>query len=166
MTLTFHIAHTSPGRTRIRWAGDASAKETIRELAAEIEKIDAVVSADPRMTTGSIIIEHDDIEWPSLQAQLSDQLSMIFTPCVPPMKRSGAKALSQSIDNLDGTLNKLNMDFDSLTLLMLSTLAVIQALRGQVIGSSSSFLWYAFNLAIMARNRTDKAGDELPESTD
>ena len=166
MTLTFYIAHTSPGRTRIRWAGDASEKGRIIQLAAEIEKINAVVSADPRMTTGSIVIEHDGIEWSSLQTQLSDQLSMVFPPIAQPMKRSGAKALSQSIDNLDGALNKVNMDFDSLTLLMLSTFAIIQALRGQIIGSSSSFLWYAFNLAVMARNRTDKPGDEQPETTE
>jgi hypothetical protein len=166
MTPTFYIAHSSPGRTRIRWAGDASEKSRVTEYAAEIENLAETVTADPRMVTGSIIIEHDALPWSSLQARLTDQLSLTFTATPEAGKRSGTEALNKNIDDLDGALKHLNMDFDSLTLLILSVLAIIQAARGQVMSSSVSFLWYAFNLLMMARNRTDRISQDIPETTE
>ena len=163
MTAVFYIAHTSPGRARIRWAGDTADKGNITELATRIESIPTVVSADPRITTGSIVIEHDAVDWPSLQAQLVDQLSMSFVAPPPAVKHSGAEALNRDIDRVDGALKHVNMDFHSVTLLMLSCLAIIQALRGQVMSSSVSFLWYAFTLATMARDRKNPIKDDIPE---
>lgn len=166
MTPSFYIAHSSPGRTRIRWAGDASEKSCVSELAAEIENLAEAVKADPRMTTGSIIIEHDDMPWSSLQARLTDQLSLTFTATPEPVNRSGTEVLNNNIDDLNGALKYLNMDFYSLMVLMLSVLAIIQAMRGQVMSSSGSYLWYAFNLLMMARNRTGKISEDLPETNE
>jgi hypothetical protein len=82
------------------------------------------------------------------------------------VKRSGTAALNENIDNLDGALKHLNMDFNSLMLAILSVLAIIQAMRGQVMSSSGSYLWYALNLLMMARNRPDKIGEDIPETTE
>jgi hypothetical protein len=166
MTPTFYIAHSTPGRTRIRWAGDASEKNCITALATEIENLNGVVKAVPRITTGSIIIEHDEKEWPGLQTELNNKLSLNFTFTSPAMQRSGVESLNQGLDNLDGALKKVNMDFDSVTMLMLSALAIIQALRGQVMSSSVSFLWYAFTLSMMARGKADNFRDDSPDTTE
>ena len=163
MTAVFYVAHTSPGRTRIRWVGDAEEKASVLALAADIESLPEVDRAEPRITTGSIVIQHDGTEWPGLQAQLSDQLSISFAANPAAVKRNGAEALHHDIDLLDGALKRVNTDFDSITLLGLSVLAIIQALRGQVMSSSVSFLWYAFTLAMMARDKADKAKDDIPD---
>ena len=166
MTLPFYIAHATPVRTRIRWAGDTSERNRITALATDIEQLNGVVKAVPRITTGSIIIEHDETQWPSIQAELSEKLSLTFTSKPPAMQRSGVASLNKGLDDLDGALKKVNMDFDSATILMLSALAITQALRGQVMSSSASFLWYAFNLAAMARSKADKIRDDSPDTTE
>jgi len=164
MTPTFYIAHSTSGRTRIRWAGDASEKTTIYELATDIANLHGVDNAVPRMTTGSIIIEHHETEWTTLQPQLTDKLSLEFSSAPPALRRSGAQVLNHRIDNFDGALKNMNLDVTSLTLLLLSVLAIIQALRGQVMGSSVTFLWYAFNIVSRARGKADQMLDDSSDS--
>jgi len=166
MTPIFYIAHRAPGRTRIRWAGDASEKASVFALAAEIENLNADIIADPRITTGSIIIQHEGLPWPSVETQLADRLSITILAGPPTVKGSGAAALYKDINRLDGALKHLNLDFDSVTLLMLSAAAITQALRGQVMSSSVSFLWYAFTLAMMARGKAASDPDPTSDATE
>lgn len=154
MIHAFYIAHTTRGRTRIRWAGEASDKTSIQEVADSIATIEGVDQALPRMATGSIIIEHDQAEWTSLEPQIMDSLSVAFTA---PQSRSGMDVLNQKLDKVDATLKGINTDLPSMTVLLLCVLAITQALRGQVMGNSMSFLWYALSIASMARGSTAAA---------
>ena len=160
MTPLFYVAHATPGRTRIRWAGDSDDKYIVSELAGDFANVAGVVTVEPRTVTGSIIIQHDGQEWPTLQSALSDQLSIEFTAAPPAVKRNGADAVNDSIDTIDDALKLVNMDFDSFLMLMLCALSIIQALRGQVMSSSVSFLWYAFTLASMVRDKDNKHRDK------
>mgnify|MGYP001812480034 CR=1 FL=1 len=150
MTHTFYIAHTTSGRTRIRWAGDASDKASIRQVAENIAAIEGVDQALPRITTGSIIIEHDQAEWSDLEPQITDRLSVEITV---PQSRSGLALLNHELDKVDNTLKGINTDLPSVTVLLLIMLAITQALRGQVTGNSMSFLWYALSIASRTRGR-------------
>jgi len=166
MTSPFYIAHATPGRTRIRWAGDSAQKNIVSELATDIANIQGVDGAEPRIMTGSIIIKHDGQEWPTLQSQLTDLLSLQFTAAPPAIRRNGVQSFNDNIDNIDGALRHVNMDFNSFTLVILCALAIVQALRGQVMSSSVSVLWYAFTIASMVRDREAKDRDEnmdIPE---
>ena len=154
MTHAFYIAHTTLGRTRIRWAGDAYDKTRIREVADTIATIEGVDQALPRMATGSIIIEHDQAEWSILEPQITDRLSVEFTA---PESRRGLDALNQGLDKVEGTLKGLNTDLPSMAVLLLTVLAITQALRGQVMGNAMSFLWYALSIASMTRGSTTAA---------
>ena len=159
MTSLFYIAHATPGRTRIRWAGDSDHKHFVNEFASDIACIAGVVKAEPRTVTGSIVIQHDGLEWPVLQSALSDQHPIKFTADPSAITRSGVDAVNDSIDTVDAVLKHVNMDFYSLLMLMLLTLSIVQALRGQVLSSSVSFLWYAFTLAAIARDKEPKHRD-------
>ncbi len=156
MTLAFYIAHTTIGRTRIRWAGDASEKSGIIGLAAKMETLDAIEKAEPREATGSIIIEHEQTEWSVLQPQLQEQFSLDFISTTPAVRRTGTQVLNQGLDSFDSALKNVNMDLGSVALVALSSMAIVQALRGQVTSPAGSYLWYALSLVAMAR---DKAGD-------
>ena len=72
-------------------------------------------------------------------------------------EHDGAQALNNSIDH---ALKRMNTNFDSLLMLTLFALSIVQALRGQVLSSSVSFLWYAYTLASMVRDREPKHPDD------
>jgi hypothetical protein len=159
MTYTFTIAHSTEGRTRIRWAGDVSEKTRIGELAESIAGLSGVDRAVPRMTTGSIIIEHEHEVWSSIEPRLCKDLSVAFRPTAA-ATQSGLQALNHELDRVDGALRKgINIDLPSASVILLLILAITQAVRGQVMGNSMSFIWYALSIAAMARNSADTGAD-------
>ena len=165
MTSAFYIAHATAGRTRIRWAGDVSDKAGIVEVAEKISDIEGVDQAMPRIKTGSIIIEHDHTDWSTLEPLLTDKLSLEFTTPVVQV-RTGIDVLNQGLDKVNGTLKSVNTDLPSVTVLLLAMLAITQALRGQVIGNSMSFIWYALSIAAMNRGTPGTPFDSAQDVTE
>jgi hypothetical protein len=160
MSYTFHIAHSTDARTRIRQDGNISDKAVLSEIAEQMAQIPGVDQAVPRMTTGSIIIEHETVKWSAIEPQLTDNLYLEFS--TPPRKPAftGIMALNKGLDQVDGALKGMNTDLRSLTVFMLAVLAITQALRGQVVVSATSLLWYAFSVASKAR----KTSGDKPEA--
>ena len=154
MNHTFYIAHTTSGRTRIKWAGDRDDKASIIGVAENIATIEGVDQAVPRLSTGSIIIEHEQAEWSSLEPEIADRLSLKFgAPVSQP--RTAMDTINQGIDQVNGALKSINTDLGSVTVLLLLILTVAQALRGQVLSASGSYLWYALSIAMMARDKAN-----------
>jgi len=166
MTPVFFIAHTTSGRTRIRWAGDAEYKADVCQLASAIAGIEGVDDASARLATGSIVIEHCDAPWPDLALQLNQELSIQFTSVPAAMRRNGIETFNKGLVDIDAALKKVNLDLDSLTLLTFSILAIMQALRGNVVSSSSSFLWWAYTLVAMSRNKADSSQNDHPDPSE
>ena len=166
MSAAFHVAHSTHGRTRIRWAGDAAGRTGVSEIAETIAGIRGVDRATPRETTGSIIIEHEQAEWPEIESRLADTLSLqIHAPALAE-PRTAADTLSHGYGRVNGALRAINVDLGSLSIFLLLILAVTQAFRGQVMGSSVSFLWYAANMAMAARGTARVAGDAGADMTE
>lgn len=166
MILAFYTAHTTDGRTRVRWAGDAAEKAIVREVAENIARIEGVDQAVPRIATGSIIIEHEQVQWSDLKPQLTDKLSLEFTTPSAPRAHPGLVKLNQGLDKIDNSLKGINTDLGSVTVLLLLILSITQALRGQVMGNSMSFLWYALNIAKMARDSASTKPDITADMAD
>lgn len=151
MTGTFYVAHATGGRTRIRWAGDSAQKADVVKIAADIADVEGIEQAIPRITTGSIIIAHEQTEWEPLQYRLSDQLSLAFVAPPPAEPRTAMDTIHRGLGHVNGALKGVNTDLGSVSVFMLLILAVAQAYRGQTMSSAASFLWYALNLANIAR---------------
>ncbi len=151
MNPAFYVAHGTSGRTRIKWAGDRADKARVIEVAENISAIEGVDKAEPRPSTGSIVIEHEQVEWSILESELAGIVSLQSGVPTPTGPRSGMDTVNRGIDQFNGALKSINTDLGSVTVLMLLILAVTQAFRGQVMSSSSSFLWYALNIAATAR---------------
>ena len=152
MSLPFYIAHATSGRTRIKWAGDRNNRASVIKVAGHIAAIEGVDQAIPRLSTGSIVVEHEQTEWSSLEPEITSRLSLTFsTPVHRP--RTGADTINLGIDQVNGALKKIKPDLGSVTLLLLLILIVAQTWRGQVLSASGSYLWYALNIAMMARNK-------------
>jgi hypothetical protein len=166
MTFAFNIAHTTDGRTRIRWAGDSTEIDHIRKIADGIAGIKGIERAIPRMRTGSIIIDHGGVKWSSLMPQLTEKLSLEFKSPAARRRLTGLETFNQGLHQVDETLKDMNTDLHSLTVIMLVVLSITQALRGQVMVSSGSLLWYAFSVASKARRAADSPPDITPDTTE
>ena len=166
MSAAFYVAHTTSGRTRIRWAGDAPGKTGVGAIAETIAGIPGVDRASPRVTTGSIIIEHERTEWPEIESRLADTLYLQIHAPARAEPRTAANTLNHGYDRVNGALKAINIDLGSLSIFLLLILAITQAFRGQVMGSSVSFLWYALNMTMAARGTAGAAGDAGADMTE
>jgi hypothetical protein len=88
-----------------------------------------------------------------------------MTPAPVPA-HTGLESLNRKLAQVDGTLKGINTDLRSLTVFMLSVLAITQALRGQVMVSSASLLWYAFSVASKARTSGSTPLDSAADIAD
>lgn len=163
----FYIAHRTNGRTRIRWAGKPEHRHRASEIAGQLNDIESVESAVARLTTGSIIIEHPSIDWLQLKQRLQQHAAIEFSdrPQSTP-SRTGVDALGHQLNSLNALLKReagQQTDLSSLTVSLLLILAIVQAARGQVMGSAASFMWYALNIATRNMNR-DRPSN--PDSVD
>lgn len=162
MSYRFTVPHSLPERTRIRWAGDKTERAAIHDLAVRIESLAGVTRSEPRLATGSIIIEHDGIDWESLEIRLRRELAIEIQPAVPVRVRTGLETFNDNVNRLDDRLGKINLDLNSMSFLFLMLMAVAQAVQGRVGASSVSFLWYAMSLAARMRaNSGDNRSEEL-----
>ncbi|MDJ0881328.1 MAG: hypothetical protein QNJ56_06720 [Gammaproteobacteria bacterium] len=152
MSVPFNIAHTINGRTRIRWAGDDKDKHHVIEIAAQLNEIEAIDAAIAKPITGSIVIQHASKEWLDIQPRLEQIAQIDFSTKPATRNRTGVELLNHSMDHLDTVLRTKNLDLNSLTFMMVLSFAVIQALRGQVMVSSGSLLWMAYNLSTRVRD--------------
>jgi len=157
MSPAFHIAHATSGRTRIKWAGERDNKTRVVDIAGQIAAVEDVDQAIPRPGTGSIIIEHERVQWPQLESELAHRLSLRFSTPATPEPRTAMDTINRGIDRTNAALKGINTDLGSVTVLMMLVLAVAQAFRGQIGNSSVSFLWYALSIATMSR-RSENTG--------
>jgi len=162
MSYRFTVPHSLPERTRIRWAGDKTERATIHDLALRIESLAGVTRSEARLATGSIIIEHDGIDWDKLEGQLRRELSIEIQPMAPVPFRTGLETFNDNVNRLDDRLAQINLDLNSMSFLLLMLMAVAQAVQGRVGASSVSFLWYAMSLASrVRRNNADNRSEDL-----
>lgn len=164
MSAPFYIAHTTRGRTRIRWAGDTADRTGVAEIASQIAGMEGIDQAIPRTSTGSIIIEHEPTDWTALEPRLTRDLSLKFVPPPPVRPRTALGTINLGVDQVNGTLKAMNTDLGSVSVLVLLVLAITQAARGQVMGNAVSFLWYALNMANMARGAAGPAAGATADS--
>lgn len=172
MTACCHVAHTSSGRTRLRLSGDDNEKSRILKLATAISELDAVTRIDTRLTTGSIIIEHPEIKWSNLVDAVKELLPVDFVSAPKPERtvESGLSALNSRLQEIDAFLKQSNageLDLRTLTFLMLVSLAIVQAARGQVMVSAASLLWYALSVASREKKNSQAVNPEdVPEHSE
>lgn len=149
MSEPFIIAHTTVGRSRIRWGGKRAERAAVREVAERVKALEGVQGVVSRLTTGSIIIEHPGMEWPALAQQLSDSvgLSLVKEGEVIP---SGMELVRQGLDGADDFLRHVSderLELRGLLFSLLVSLAITQMARGRIMAPASTLLWYALDLA-------------------
>ena len=152
MTHRCRLAHSCANRTRLRWLGDRQERSAILDLADAIAELEGVSRVQPRLSTGSIIIEHPEAAWSNLASQLQQQLDVEFVTPAPAPARPGLAVLSSGLDEINSALKDSSdngLDLRTLAFLLLVGLAIAQATRGQVMVSAASLLWYAMRVTTL-----------------
>lgn len=163
MSYCFSIRHSLPGRTRIRWSGKTDERGQIESLAPQIAELPGIDKIDARLHTGSIVIEHESVEWQSLERQLQTKIGIEFDTDSDQRSPSGLDSFNRGVGYVERELGKLDIDLNSLVFLFLLVMAVAQAARGQYGVSGFSFLWYALSVAT---HRRDSGAAVMPPSGD
>ena len=144
MTPTGEVAHRVEGRTRIKVVerrGDATYFAAVSQTLASCSAVDAC-TCNPM--TGSILIEHAQplsavLQFAREQALFSvDSLEPVLIPA-----RVRALEGFQRIDAQIKGLSSGEADLRSAMAAGLSTLALLQLMRGQVLPPAATLLWYA-----------------------
>jgi hypothetical protein len=148
--LNFELKHQVAGRTRICWAGSREERDLIYSVAEKLTSIADNISVQVRKVTGSLIIEHPETDTVAILSVL-EQLPIKFISPEKPnaIDAKGIELLKQEFDRLDHTLQYLSdnkLDINNTVFFALLSLALVQALRGQVLAPSSTLLWSALSL--------------------
>jgi hypothetical protein len=152
----FNIMHRSPGRTRIRWAGEPDERHRVTQLARDLGGLPAVLAATPRPVTGSIIIEHPQVSWEALEQTIQAETSVDFRPQSMQVPVDGLTAVNTNVDRIDALLRHSSsgrLDLENIGYMGLMALAALQALRGNVAGPSLTLMSWAMNIARQRQSR-------------
>ncbi len=155
MNYPFAIRHSLPGRTRIRWSGETDQRDQVEVLAPRLAELPGIDNIDARRHSGSIVIEHESVEWCDLELRLRSEFGMNFEAPEARPRASGLDRFNQGLGQAERELRKFDIDLGSLVFLFLLVMAVAQAARGQYGASGFSFLWYALSVASHRRDRGD-----------
>jgi hypothetical protein len=151
MSASVYVAHQTTSRTRLRVITsekkDPHALSTVAEL---VETLQGVERAEPRPATGSIIIDHPELCTDELNAALVT-LPLEWGPPPEPDARPALLPLIGGMNTTDSWLNDTSggrVDLGTLIILAMLSLALTQALRGNIMAPATSLVWYALDLLL------------------
>jgi hypothetical protein len=158
--LKFLLAHQTEGRTRLRAALRPVDEVELGGVAGALAQLPGVEAVDARPATGSLVIEHPEVAWDELAADIGRLGGVILAaPGEPRIRRDSlapVRSGAAQVDNLLGAVTAGGLDIRSLVFVVLVALALRQFWQGQVMVPGISLLWWAFDLV---RDQGPPAGD-------
>jgi len=166
-----YIAHVSQGRMRIKIPsrkGDRTFFSALKDKLPESSEIPGIQRIEMNPTTGSVLVIYDpDYKMPDLTVVTSFleqqglfKLGATGNNSEPPVSRNIAKTFQGVNQKLTGFTSG-EIDLQSLAVLGLLGLGLIQLSRGQVMIPAVSAFWYA---ATLLKDSSKKNGDQQPTS--
>jgi hypothetical protein len=148
------IAHSIPGRLRLRFAPREVDPEALASLLARLSARPGVRSARYSPASGSVLVEYDPDALS--EAALQRELPLLEAPVVGaspglPPSTPAARAVSRSWWNADAWVGKVSsgrMDLRTLLPVALLLVAARQVLLQGELGAAPwhALLWYSYNL--------------------
>lgn len=157
------VLHQIPGRFRIRLAilkGDSRGLETVAETLRACRDVHSVTS---NPVTGSLLIMHSgsfsDIAACAAESVMLELVQRKDAPLdIQRRFNEGLRQLDRDIMSVTGG----NIDVNGLLILAFTSLAIQQAIQGQVAIPAATALWYAMEAARSPRN-VDKSASPTGE---
>lgn len=155
------VAHQTEGRTRLRATVRPVDAEEFIEFADRLSGARGVDALDCRVRTGSIIVEHPEIDGEGLVDEIV-RLGGILEPVDDdPMTGSdGLSPVRTTLGSVDGFLGQLTsggVDLRTISFVLMLGLAMRQIMRGNVMVPAMSFLWYASEILMKQTSAEGKS---------
>lgn len=149
--ITVELLHEIPGRIRLWVREPALDAGGLRRLATALVRCQGTQTATAGRRTGTLLVLHRGTlaEW---RRQAEQQGLLRFATAEPHHELIGA-LLQREIEITDRGVRGVSggaLDLRSLTVVALLLFALVQGLRGQLLGPASSLLWYALRVAGVA----------------
>lgn len=139
------IVHSLPGRFRLKFDRQTAA-DALLAMAEQMQGCPGIRSITANPLTGSLLILHDTQEEAILryaEAQAVFKARPAGETQDRPDPAAGLRALSQGVHQVTGG----SIDLDGLLVLVLTGLAVQQAIEGNVMVPAAALLWNAYTLS-------------------
>lgn len=145
-----YMAQRLPGRVRLRIPSQRGERDYFAHTGERLHGCPGVEWLQTDFRTGSVLIEHT----PELDifrlARFAEDAELF---CVSESGDRGTtmlRGVSTQLAGLDAWLKEISRgraDLSSSLFVLLLGLAIVQIVRGQILGSATAFLWYAVDLA-------------------
>jgi hypothetical protein len=139
----------------------------LEEFAAHLSELPGVDDLDLRPTTGSLVVEHPDLDWEDLLEGFRRIGGVIVDPYGENSGRPDTLApVRATFDRVDGLLTAVSaggVDLRMLYFVVLIGLALSQMLRGQIMVPAITLLTWALELALRKGVDSDSGGDAAAE---
>jgi hypothetical protein len=164
--LRLRVAHRTAGRTRLRAAVRPVEVEALAGFAERLAELPGVDAVDCRFDTGSIVVEHPDMEGDRLIAEAT-RLGGVFDAegAVGEARHDGLASVRSALGSVDGMLGQLStggIDLRTISFVLMLGLALRQITRGNIMVPAMSFLWYAFEILAKSAHAKEAHGEGAP----
>lgn len=141
------IVHSLPGRLRFKFDRLGEADELLA-VAEKMQGCPGIRSVTANPLTGSLLILHDTCEADIMHYAESHSLFSVRPVGAAPARpdaAAGLRALSQGVRQVTNG----SVDLDGLLMLVLTGLAIQQAIEGNIMVPAAALLWNAYTLSRM-----------------
>jgi hypothetical protein len=159
------IAHRLPGRIRLRIPSRKGDSRYFLDLERGLRSCPGVKAVSVNPVTASVLVSHAETANADGIARCAKQADLFALAGderrTLPLIRRAEDVLRQADERLIG-LSRGASDLRSTLLLLLLGAGLVQLVRGEVLGSASTLLWYAFELTggvARVSRRVDEQGD-------
>lgn len=158
------VAHQIEGRTRLRAVVRPVDEDEVMAFADRLSSTRGVETLDCRVRTGSIVVEHPEIDGQELFAEImrlggvlepNDEYSTTRHDSLAPVRTTLG-----SVDGFLGQLTAGGIDLRTISFVLTLGLAMRQISRGNIMVPAMSFLWWAFDILM----KPSSAAGQPPET--
>jgi hypothetical protein len=160
------IVHQIEGRTRLRLRERPEDEAQVPAFVERLAALGGIELVDYRPATGSLIVEHPELDVPGLATAVAQAGGIIEPAGGPPPRPNSLMPVRVGLDQVDGLLNRMTaggVDMRTLAFTVLVGLAVRQLLRGELMPPAMTLLSWATDLlppSARAASTTADAADE------
>ncbi len=154
MTIAY-VVHELPERLRIRLPEHRNESGFFSALAEQIRQLEGVETVRTDALTASILIEHRTTE-DALRASLSAEVGLELSS-QPNRARYSLAPVTAAFSAINKRLRNASdgsTDLQAILFVVVVAIAIRQIIRGQIMVPAVSLLWYAFELAVRSRHKS------------
>lgn len=163
--MRLRVAHQTEGRTRLRAAVRPVDADELVALAERLAELPGVDSLDCRTDTGSIVIQHPEMDGDGLISEVLRLGGDVDDEgAAGDVARDSLVAVRSALGSADGILGQLSsggIDLRTISFVLMLGLALRQFTQGNIMVPAMSFLWYAFEILAKSTPATEDHGQDV-----